>query len=532
MQFFEFSPKKITALGFAVHRRPGGMPLGMGWGTEKIAVRSVDRTVLPRMTLILPPIELNRSTQNTIIMQQDVNRAVLQAAFNAWSAAATLRKSRRRNKRWAYGDQWGDTSVDAQGNVVTDWQRYSANGAQPVTNNLIRNLVRSVVGRYRKQVIDAEEDTSQVLAQVARDNQLDELDSRILEEFLLSGCCVQRVDVAPAADGGGIVVENVNPNRFLVNAMTDVRSWDCEIVGQLHDMSIARLLQRVARGSRRKAQWIRRLYTDNAQARSQAFAQSIGADSQSASSFWHSDQPGKCRAIEVWTLESREVAVRHNRLTGQVAVESPASRQRHDDRGDVHWDIATTWHCRWFSPMGDLLAEWDSPYGHRRHPYVMRFYPLTDGEVHSFVEGVIDQQKHVNRMVTMMDQIMASCAKGVLLYPETALPDGFTWADVRRVWSSTGGILPYSPHMGTEKPEQIVSNATDVGGYEMLKLQMQLLEEVSGVSGALQGKAPAGMTSAGLYQAQVDNASIAMADIYGTFTNFRRQRDDIVMRMN
>lgn len=463
-------------------------------------------------------------------MEQNQDVAVLHAAYNAWMACAQLRQSRRRNKCFAYGDQWSDITVDEQGNKLTDWQRYSRNGASPVTNNLIGSLVRAVVGRYRAQEIDGKVGQDAPGSRLAADNELDELDSRALEEFLISGCCVQRVDVPRVPQGPRVTVSNVSPNRFFVNAVNDVRTWDCEIVGQVHDLSIARLLQHVACGSRRKAQWVRRLYTENAQERTRAFAQSLGADSLAGTDFWHSADAGKCRAIEVWTLESREVSLCHNRRTGELAVEAPGAARRYKDNPDVtvSWDIITTWHCRWFSPMGDLLAEWDSPYGHKRHPYVMRFYPLTDGEVHSFVEGVIDQQKHVNRMVTMLDQIMASCAKGVLLYPETALPDGFTWRDVRRVWSSTGGILPYSPHMGNAKPEQISANATDVGAYDMVKLQMQLLEEVSGVSGALQGKAPGGVNSANMYQTQTQNAVQAMADVYGTFTAFRRQRDKVL----
>lgn len=464
-------------------------------------------------------------------MEQNLNVAVLHAAFNAWNAGATLRKSRLRNKRFAYGNQWDDVSIDESGKPVTDWQRYSNNGASPVTNNLIRSLVRTIVGRYRSQIIDQEHNKS--LNEIAQANELDELDSRALEEFLVAGCCVQRVDLRHELGSNHITVENVNPNHFFVNALADVRSWDCEIVGQLHDLSLARLLQRVARGSRRKAQWVRRLYTEGAEQRVQSFAQSIGADSHSATDFWRVREPGKCRAIEVWTLESREVALCHNRRTAQLTVESPHAARRYKSNADVDvtWDISTTWHCRWFSPMGDLLAEWDSPYKHGGHPFAMKFYPLTDGEVHSFVEGIIDQQKHVNRMITMLDQILSSCAKGVLLYPETALPDGFTWRDVRRVWSSTGGILPYSPHAGNEKPEQISANATDIGGFEMIKLQMQLLEEVSGVTGALQGKSPAGVNSAHLYETQTQNANLAIADIYGTFTNFRHNRDRLLSKI-
>ena len=110
------------------------------------------------------------------------NLIVLGAAYQAWSAGSALRQSRLRNKRFTYGDQWSDVTTDASGRQVTEWQRYSENGPAPITNNLIRQLVKTVVGRYRSQVIDKESPSD-----VARDNQLDELDSRALEEFLISG---------------------------------------------------------------------------------------------------------------------------------------------------------------------------------------------------------------------------------------------------------------------------------------------------------------------------------------------------------
>ena len=122
---------------------------------------------------------------------------------------------------------------------------------------------------------------------------------------------------------------------------------------------------------------------------------------------------------------------------------------------------------------------------------------------------------------------MAS-AKGVLLYPDTALPDGFTWAEVRRLWSSPGGILPYSPQLGDARPEQMQSNGSNFGAYDMIALQMKLLEEVSGVHGALQGKNVATGGSATLYQLQSQNADLALTDLYDTFNAFRQQRNRLV----
>ena len=449
---------------------------------------------------------------------------VLHAAYQAWLNAAGLRQARLRNKRFTYGDQWGDLVKDNQGRTITEGELLAQQGCENITNNLVRQLVKTIVGRFRTKYIKALWNTD--LECVALDNELDELDSRALEEFLISGCCIQRIDTCHEPGGSDHVrVDNVNVNRLIMGAVNDIRSWDCELIGQLHDLNIAQLLRRVADGNRRKAAWVRRLYTDNAEARLADFTTRLGADSQLGTDFWHA-RDGKCRAIEVWTLESREVAVCHDHSMGTLEVVPASMAQRMKKLPDMttHWDIATVWHCRWFSPMGDLLCEYDSPWKHGSHPFVIRLYPLTDGEVHAVVEDIIDTQKHVNRMISLLDQVMRSSAKGVLLFPVTALPDGWTWEDARHCWSSANGLLPYNPQCGDAKPEQINANGNNASAYQMIELQMKLFEAISGVSGALQGKDPT-VQSANVYQMQSENANIALSDVYDTFEAFRKQRD-------
>jgi len=451
---------------------------------------------------------------------------VLHAAYQAWMNAAGLRQNRLRNKRFTYGDQWGDLVRDHNGCLMTEGEHLASQGCQSITNNLIRQLVKTIVGRFRSQYIKHDDDKATPLSEIGRRNELDELDSRALEEFLISGCCIQRVDTCHEPGGSERVqVDNVNINRLFTGTINDTRAWDCELIGQLHDLNIAQLLRRVAGGNQRKAAWVRRLYTDNADGRMAEFTTRLGADSQLGTDFWHASD-GKCRAIEVWTLESREVIVCHNRREGTLTVEPAGAAHRLRNRPELstRWDIATVWHCRWFSPMGDLLAEYDSPWRHGSHPFVIKLYPLTDGEVHAVVEDLIDSQKHVNRMISLLDEVLRSSAKGVLLFPETALPDGWTWEDARRCWSSANGLLPYNPRYSEAKPEQISANGTNIGAYQMIELQMKLFEEISGVSGALQGKTPT-VNSRAAYQLQSENANIALSDVYDTFEAFRRQRD-------
>ena len=451
---------------------------------------------------------------------------VLRAAYQAWMNAAGLRQARLRNKRFTYGDQWGDLVRGPHGKLMTEGEHIAHQGCESITNNLIRKMVKTIVGRFRSQYIKKDSESAPTpLSLIGQHNELDELDSRALEEFLISGCCIQRVEIVNEPVGDEQVrVDNVNVNRLFVNTMGDTRAWDCELIGQLHDLNIAQLLRRVAGGNPRKAAWVRRLYTDNAESRLIDFTTRLGADSQLGTDFWHAPD-GKCRAIEVWTLESREVVVCHNRREGTLTVEPASALHRLKNTPEsTRWDIATVWHCRWYSPMGDLLCEYDSPWPHGSHPFVIKLYPLTDGEVHAVVEDLIDTQKHVNRMISLLDQVMRSSAKGVLLFPETALPDGWTWEDARRCWSSANGLLPYNPRYSEAKPEQVSSNGTNIGAYQMIELQMKLFEEISGVSGALQGKAPT-VNSAGAYQLQSENANIALSDVFDTFEAFRRQRD-------
>ena len=472
--------------------------------------------------------------KNTFDNHEPVAARILRAAYMAWMSGGELRSSRTRNKNFTYGRQWNDYTTDIDGNPITEYRKIKESGKEPITNNMMRQMVKSVVGHFRRNIKEAPSNT--VPQEIKHLNCLDELDSRNLEEFLISGCCIQRVDRDWHNDGG-VRVDNVNVNRFFVNAIQDTRAWDCEIVGQIHDLSLAELIMRTgARHKRNRAAWIRNIYcnenTENAVA---DFTSRIGANNESGTDFWRA-RDGKFRAIEVWTLESREILKCHDSLNAKYYA-VPASNRRIIDADNLdrmkselpvistQWDIEQVWTCRWFSPMGNLLAEYDSPYRHGSHPYVMKFYPLTDGEVHSFVEDVIDQQKYVNRLITLIDHIMGASAKGVLLFPENGLPDGFTWEDIKRIWSATNGIIPYTPSHTGDIPKQISTNATDIGAFEMIQLQMKLFEDISGVNSALQGKLASGAIGADTFKRQIDNATIALGDIFDTFDAFRNERD-------
>ena len=62
------------------------------------------------------------------------------------------------------------------------------------------------------------------------------------------------------------------------------------------------------------------------------------------------------------------------------------------------WFMDDYWYYYFLTPFGDILKEGETPYEHKSHPYVFKAYPYIDGEIHSFVNDVIDQQRYTNRL--------------------------------------------------------------------------------------------------------------------------------------
>lgn len=456
---------------------------------------------------------------------------VLDAAFKAWSAGRDLRLRRRRLKAYTYGDQWSDLVPDENGTLIPERELISRCGKNPLTNNLLRRLIKTVVGRFRATIEPPDASAAALLAECHRQNCLSELDSRALEEFLISGCAIQRVVSERRLQGDGVWVDNVNPDTFFVNAIIDPRSWDIELVGMLHDMNLSEAVMRFSHGDRRRAAALSRLLVDESSCDAAANAAALGSSLTDDIDFFRTPS-GRCRLIEVWTLDSRELLRCHDTATGEyyalsvddergLTAENRRRRIARKPPIESRWEIVAEWHCRWLTPSGMLVDESTAA----EHPFVVKMYPLTDGEVHPFVEDVIDQQRYVNRLITMVDHIMGTAAKGVLLYPREQLPEEWTWEDVADAWSRSGSVIPYDSRKATALPQQIYSHGTDVGAYQLLSLEMKMMEEVSGISGALQGKEVSSTMSANLYEMQTRNAAVALTDMFESFGMFRSERD-------
>lgn len=171
-------------------------------------------------------------------------RRVLEEAHAAWTRMAPVRERRRRYVRYTYGDQWSDLVKDRSGKWMQERQQLTVGGREPLSNNLIRRMVKAVVGRYRMNT-DAAADKDGLTTAGRRlpdINNLDELDARTLEEFLISGIAVHRVWHERRTQAEGIWVDPVSPDRFFINAVRDPRVCDTELAGRITDMSPGEML--------------------------------------------------------------------------------------------------------------------------------------------------------------------------------------------------------------------------------------------------------------------------------------------------
>ncbi|MCM1484219.1 MAG: hypothetical protein NC043_07770 [Muribaculaceae bacterium] len=335
--------------------------------------------------------------------------------------------------------------------------------------------------------------------------------------------------------GSGVWVDNVSPSRFFVNRFTDPRGLDIELVGMLHDWSLREVMMRFGADSASRSRAIAGIYR---RVKAGYTGGSVLGDAPHTE-FLEAPQ-GRCRVIEVWTLESRNILKCHDPLNARYFVTDSMGarvlRRLNSSRAarglpPVGTDARTTvrWHCRMLAPTGEVLDEYDSPYRHGMHPFAVKFYPLTDGEVHSFVEDVIDQQRYINRLITLIDHIMSVSAKGVLLFPIDKKPECYSWEDIGRLWADCNGIIPYDNNGTPGEPHQIIAGSEHSGAYHLLDLQMQLFQQVSGVSSALQGRLESGNASAALYEAQARNSAVAILDLLDTFNAFRQHRNKLIL---
>lgn len=478
---------------------------------------------------------------------------ILMEAQYYWNQMEDFRKDRERNKRYTYGFQWDDM-ICVDGKSMTEEEYIKSQGNVPLKNNLIRRLVRSVLGVYRSQSKEPTctardrdeqklgETMSTILQCNMQLNRMPDVYARSMEEFLISGFIVHRKSYGWRNGKEDCWTDYVQPNNFFIdNNMRDFRGWDVSVLGEVHDISFGQLCEQFA-SSPQEYRELRDIYKWAARKDYIAtYAERFGYSRLENYDFLFTSEPGRCRVIEIWRKEQKPRYRCHDYQNGdifkideedyaQVVLAENEERMRMAKEVGMPeeevplikatWFVDDYWYFYYLSPFGDILREGETPYEHGSHPYVFKAYPFIDGEIHSFVADVIDQQRYTNRLITLYDWIMRASAKGVLMMPEDSLPDGVSINDIAESWTEFNGVIVYRPSKSGKVPEQVANNSTNIGIAELLNMQLKFFEDISGVTGALQGKPGYSGESASHYNQQTENATKSLLDLLECFSCF------------
>lgn len=495
------------------------------------------------------------------------NMLRLQIYNDLWERLRDFRERCERNKNYTFGDQWGDEVLDHNGKStgISEEQNILSQGKVPLKNNLIRSLLKTILGTARNnktepQAISRDRDEQKLgemmsvaLQYAYQTERIFEKDIAALEQFVIKGVCFQSVRFKwdYKRQIREVTVGNINPSRVFFNGdIQDRYGEDIRTFGILEDMTFDEVVSAFA-NSPADIDRLKEIYREAREDARQTY-DTFSTDRQKSIQFYRPIDNNMCRVIQVWELASAERLRCHDRKEARMftadiedmeTIESinNARRQYYMQNGltaeeaedyliTYKWFYDHFWTFTYLSPMGDVLATGKTPFTHNDHPFAFCLYPLVDGEIHSFVEDVIDQQRYINRMITLIDFIMGASAKGVLVFPEDALGD-MTKEEVLEEWVKYNGVIFAKVKAGTPMPQQISTNATNVGASELLELELDLLKSVSGIHDALQGQTAVSGKPATLYAQESQNSATNLVDLMETFTSFRLNRDYKMMKV-
>lgn len=492
----------------------------------------------------------------------------LNECATCWNSLDEARRKLRRSLMYSYGDQWGDYVRDPDtGQYITEGALIKKNGKVPLKNNMIAPILSNIDGQMRQNLLrpvcvarDQYESRVGEMMSVAIEyvhdiNEMEEIDSDAMRLLLNGGMAAQRVEYGVNPDKGrkDVWVYNVNPSRLFFNTyIEDVRMWGLTCIGELFDLPLEQVMAHFAHSPQEK-QRIKELYSSTNLSHLE-IARSMQGDETASLSFYTPSRSDLCRVILGWKLEARDAYLWNDTEKGTWGYMpyTPESQKLFDEENKqrlakgkadgtpqedillIEYSFSTErfWYYRYMTPCGDILQEGRSPYWHQEHNYVLHLYPLVQGKLGNFVEQFIDQQRAINRTATLIDFIRGTSSKGVLVVDDDAF-ESMSREEVVDEYVRYNGVLFVKLKPGQSIDgvvRQYNSGAAVAGDFELLNLQLRLINEISGVNSAMQGQSPRAGTPASLYAQQVQNSSLNLKGLFDSFRTFRRRRDIKLMK--
>ncbi len=525
---------------------------------------------LLKLSDVMPLNSKNR--RNTVKARRERNLqgekydvALLSECARSWNNKDDFRKERFRVLKMIFANQWGEMiHVEGLGDM-TEEKWIQMQGMAPLKNNVMHSLWMSVFGIHAKQETEpvcyarnqnAKEMSDNLNAAIQSNWQntymAEKLDSAFAE-YLISSSAFLRECFEERNEMHDSYTDVVNPYFMFWEGGNDPTHQDLHMIGCLNDLTPEDLYFRFARPEYGLTiedlddiYALDDVYSSLNRGVSQQVNEKFDYDNIS---FYRPSDPGMCRVIEVWREEVKPryqcfdplaatqidkyfrcekedlpkiLEINQKRKAMYEAQGVPVEERAYITAREF---VDKFWQYYFFAPNGRILCEGESPYDYKSHPFSLSLFPYVNGEIHPFMGMFIDQQKFINRMVMINDFAIRTAAKGMTFLPLSKKPDDMTREEYANQKSKFNAVFIYddTKSRSDAKPEFYTHSAFNTGANEMLQTQLNMIHEVSGVSGALQGKTPTSGTSAARYAMESQNATTTIYPLIKKFNGLEER---------
>ena len=360
----------------------------------------------------------------------------------AWNNLDGVRRTRERVKEYVYGDQWGDI-IHYKHGQITEREYIQRKGNVPLQNNIMISILNSVVGLYDKQAGEpncfalkkngqwlSDMMSATVQACWGKTKMADVLRTGFTD-YAIGGVAVSRETYEEREGRMDAWTDFINPNYPFWEAGTDSRMTDLRLIGVLHDVSAGEIYSKFCN---RQYGWmveeINEVFHINQDGWSNSRYSGLRQnerDTLDQISFSQPSDHNLYRLIEVWTKETKtryqcydplaqnadEVEYRVElKDIWHVQQENQLRIQQYKEVGvpEEEWALIEYekiedqyWYYTYMAPDGTVIAEGETPFEHKSHPFTIKLYPYVNSEVHPFMGTIIDQQRYINRLIIMHD---------------------------------------------------------------------------------------------------------------------------------
>ena len=496
----------------------------------------------------------------------------LYQAYHAYARLSTFRTMRAECKDYAYGRQY-KKSIVVNGRKMTKEAYLTEKGIPAVQTNILGKIKRTVQGQFRLNDTapvcnapdpnekQAAEVWSTLLKQNMKLNRRDELDARMFEEYLISALPCAKISWGFNRGKLDVWTDYVNPNFVFFPDSLDFFLDDIRFCGMIHSFDFQQVLEKFSH-SDKDDERLKEIYSwcQDRDYLSSEFARDKRTFNIEDTDFFQPSEYGKCRVIEVWSRERRRAwycddpqapepyfvpydQKQHideiNAQRAQLNIKRwPDGSPMLDEAGQPMYFIDPKiyeeqnlikyerriegfWYYRYLSPDGHILEEGESPYWNGSesfHPFVFKPYPYIDGEFHPFISEMMPSQDYFSYYMIALDFYIKNAAKGVLMIDEESLSDQMSIEDIADQYVRSNGVILYTSKKGGRVPDTKQASSIPGGFDYIIQLSRSMMEDVSGVQAALQGK-QAGQSGV-LYQSQIAQASASILDLIRSFNSF------------